>query len=102
MDNNVIIVRAQEANIVVKTYAKEVSKFKEEAVKEFSNIKNNVASMGMHWKGEIYDSFKRNMNSHLAQMQKCLDGLEDLSSKLNVISAKFAEAIETIKRSTGK
>ena len=102
MDNSSIIVKAQEANIVVKKYAKEVSLFREEASKEFKNIKNNVSEMGFHWKGEIYDSFKQNMNSHLVQMQKCIDGLDDLSNKLDVISAKFAEAIEAIKRSTGK
>lgn len=101
MENNVIIVRAQEANVVVKTYAKEVSKFREDATKEFNNIKNNVSAMGSHWKGEIYDGFKRNMNSHLAQMKQCLDGLNSLSEKLNVISAKFAEAIDVIKRSAG-
>lgn len=102
MDNNTIIVKAQEANVVVKRYARDIDTFRESARQDFKNIKNNVSSMGMHWKGDIYDAFKRKMDSHLNQMQKCITGLDDLSRKLEVISAKFAEAIATIKKSTGE
>ncbi len=101
MSDNSIIVRAQEANIVVKTYSKDVKSFKEDAEKELSNIRNNVSAMGNHWRGDIYDSYKRNMDQQLNQMKNCIDGLSSLSDKLDVISAKFAEAIETIKRSAG-
>ncbi len=102
MDDKTIIVKAQEADILVKKYARDIDSFRENAKQDFKSIKNNVYSMGLHWKGDIYDAFKKNMDTHLNQMQKCISGLDDLTKKLEVISQKFSDAIATIKKSLGE
>lgn len=93
---------AQESNVIVKRYAHDIENFKTNAKADFNSIKGNISSMGMHWKGDIYDEFKRSMDTQLNQMQKCLNNFDSLVTKLNVISAKLAEAIADIKKSTGK
>lgn len=100
--NNNIIVKYQEADILVKNYAKDIRKFKEEASKEISTIKQNVSSMGNSWKGDIYDSFKKNINSELAKMQGCLEKLDGLSVKLDEIGKKFTQLITYAKNNLGQ
>ncbi len=100
--NNNIVVKYQEADILVKNYAKDIRKFKEDATKEIANIKQNVSTMGNSWKGDIYDSFKKNVNSELAQMQSCLQQLDGLSVKLDEIGKKFTQIITYAKNNLGQ
>ncbi len=101
-DNSLIVVRMHEADVVVRNYARDINNFRENAKADIKNIKNNISNMGLHWKGEIYDAFKKKMDSQVAQMQSCINGLDDLSDRLEVISKKFSEAIATMKKSTGE
>lgn len=102
MGDNTVIVKFQEADKVVKSYANSVNDFKEHVNAEIRNMESTVSAMGRSWEGDLYDSFKQNMESHLGRMTSCTSGLNDLSEKLEVISKKFSEAIATLKQTSGR
>lgn len=102
MDDKTIIVKYSEADAVVKKYSIAVKDFKAKSNTNFNNINNIVHAMNDGWKGELYDGFRKDMEEHLQRMFQCMNGLDDLSKKLDTISQKFTAAINILKKSNRK
>ena len=99
MQNHEILVNTMAADQVVKTFAKNLDSFHDNASSTAQELRSSVHGIERGWSGETYDSFRSEMERELGQLENCLARVESLSSRLHAVSAKFSLMIDALRKS---
>ena len=101
MQNYDILVAAEAADQVVRKYANDLDRFRENASSTADELRSSVHGIERGWSGETYDAFRSEMERELGQMANCLSRVGNLSSQLHDISVEFTAMITALRKAGG-
>lgn len=90
------------ADKVVSNFAEKLNNYNNEMKDNIKQIQNYIASLGTHWEGDLYNSFKTKMNNELLMLESQIQRGEKLKGQLDEYIRRFKAALDQLRKSGEK
>jgi len=97
MASNEIIAEYEELDQIVKNFADGIGTFLDKMNTNSHDISNAMGTLFSAWTGSAAESFKSNMEKHIAVIQNSTERASVLQERLKAVSVKMAQALSALR-----